>query len=158
VITHQKVVNSGHERSTANRAGDGQRFRPGIARRRLRTATRPQSVRPPRRSAGITRLMMRSTRRSRPRSAPDRSSATRQISGQCCSSQRCGICDRAPEAASDALVAHPRPRRERAGAQDRSHRLSLESIRGCPELRSGAERGYCWLPGGGLLCPSCGCV
>ena len=68
---------------------------------------------------------------------------------------RCGICDRAPDAASDALVAHPQPRRERAGAQDRSHRLSLESIRGCPELRSGAERGYCWLNSGGLLCPSC---
>src|SRR4029077_2395360 len=68
------------------------------------------------------------------------------------------VCDRAPDAASDALIAHLQPRRERAGAQDRSHRLSLESIRGCPELRSGAERAYCWLPSGGLLCPSGGCV
>jgi hypothetical protein len=32
----------------------------------------------------------------------------------------------------------------------RPPRLHRISIRGCPELRSGAERGYCWLPGGGL--------
>ena len=70
---------------------------------------------------------------------------------------RCGICDRAPDAASDALVRIPS--HDGSGLARRIARTALTRV--YPWLSGIEVRGGAWLllvTRRGLLCPSCGCV